>query len=292
MTNDSSMSELESELEMELEQDREAMASEFEGEAEAEQEFELHEAEAEFEGEFEGEAEFEGPVSSGEFADRFLELAEREFESPAERELAVDRLVHEMEQEFFWKGLAKKLLPAGKALLNTGLKLAKGTPIGQVANGVTQLARGNLKGALGSLGKAALGSGIIPGGQILVPALSAMGFEAEQPRDARRQAWNTYVNVSRRAYSNLAKNLTPAANQPAAAAAIAQRALNTALRSVGVAPGSPPRASLSGSAAWGPVQGSLAVSAGGGYGASRGYGGKRKRYVRLGRNDVLIITQG
>ena len=135
-----------------------------------EREFELEmdddaagELELEFESD-EGELDEDRPAFEAEaddaadgFAERFYELSQGSYESEFELDQEVNRLVADMEQEFFFKGLGKRLRSAGKGLLKKALKHAAGKfPALNALKGVTQLARGNLKGMLGSLAKAGL----------------------------------------------------------------------------------------------------------------------------------------
>lgn len=223
--NDIDMSELEREVELEMEEPEEKEREEPVEEKELEEEFgklaefEREEPEEEFE---EVEEKFPG------YAERFYELSQREFESEAEVDSAVNTLLNEMERDFFFKGLWKKVKKAGKGLLKKGLKLAEGLPAFQAIKGITSLARGDLKGLLGSLAKTGLGT-VIPGGGV---AMKALGFEASEDPEANREAWENYVDFSRRAFENLARNLEVNADDPLVASRIANEAFRTALREV------------------------------------------------------------
>ena len=207
-TNDSDMSDVEREFELEME----------------EEPTEDRELEREFE-----EIEEE---SADDYAERFHELSQRQFEAESEVDDAVNGLLNEMERDFFFKGLRKKLKKAGKGLLKKGLKLAKGLPAFQAVKGITQLARGDLKGLLGSLAKAGLGAAIsaVPGGAAILPALKALGFEAaEDDPEANKEAWRNFVGVSREAFDSLAQNLHEQADDPLEASRLATRAFQEAL---------------------------------------------------------------
>jgi len=167
-----------------------------------------------------------------DFAERFYELSLRKFEAETELDDAVNSLINEMEREYFFKGLKKlwgKVKKGGKWLLKKGMKLAKGLPVFQVVKGVTQLARGNLKGLLSSLAKSGLAS-VIPGGSILTPALKALGFgESEYPEE-NQEAWNNFVALSKEAFENLALNLNENADEPVEASRLATEAFQSALK--------------------------------------------------------------
>lgn len=226
--NDIDMSELEKEFELEMEETEEKEREEPVDEKELEEEFEKQ---AEFERE-EPEEEFEEVEEKFPgYAERFYELSQREFESEAEVDNEVNSLLNEMERDFFFKGLWKKVKKAGKGLLKKGLKLAEGLPSFQAIKGITSLARGDLKGLLGSLAKTGLGA-VVPGGGV---ALKALGFESSEDPEANREAWENYVDLSRRAFENLARNLEMNADDPLVASRIANEAFQTALREVSTA---------------------------------------------------------
>jgi len=224
-TNDSDMSDLEREFEL-------GMEEEPTHEKELERQFEaLREIDERPEEQFE-EVEEE---SADDYADRFYELSQKSFESESEVDDPVNGLMTEIERDFFWKGLRKKLKKAGKGLLKKGLKLVKGLPAFQAVKGITQLARGNLKGMLGSLAKAGLSAGIsaIPGGAAILPALKALGFEAtEQEPDEQKAAWRNFVTVSKEAFDYLAENLTETSDDPPEASRLAARAFEAGYEKV------------------------------------------------------------
>ena len=242
-----------------------------------EREFELEmdddaagELELEFESD-EGELDEDRPAFEAEaddaadgFAERFYELSQGSYESEFELDQEVNRLVADMEQEFFFKGLGKRLRSAGKGLLKKALKHAAGKfPALNALKGVTQLARGNLKGMLGSLAKAGLASAI-PGGAIALPALSALGFEVDEP-EANREAWRNYGEVSREAFQHLAEHLHEQADTPTEASKLAAAALQA-----GLAKGQARRRS--------------------GGRRRRGGGSGDTRVIRLRRGERLIVT--
>jgi len=218
------LSELEREFELEMEGDPSL---------ESDSEFEDG-LSTEFEAGLEADAaeEFETDGASGPYAERFYELSQRGYESEYEMEGDVSEIVNEMEQEFFFGGLGKRLRKAGRGLLKKGLRYAAGkVPALQALKGLTQLARGNLKGMLGSLAKAGLASAV-PGGAVALPALKALGFEASEDPEVNREAWQNYAEVSREAFEVLADSLHENADQPMEASRLASTAFQTALRNV------------------------------------------------------------
>ncbi len=239
MPKDINMSDLEKEFELELEKgeeeidERELEKGEEEiDERELEEEFENIEPELEKEGKEEEEpVEKELEEKITDYGDRFYELSQREFESEVEVDDAVNRLLTEMERDFFFKGLWRKIKKGGKWLLKKGLKLAQGLPVLKSVKMITQLARGDLKGLIGSLAKAGLGAAIsaVPGGAVALPALKALGFEATEDPERNRAAWHNFSRFSYEAYNNLATNLNERADDPLEASRLATDAFRTAL---------------------------------------------------------------
>jgi hypothetical protein len=236
---ESSLSELESEYELEMDD------SEFEFETDSGYEF----GEAEFEGsgdyedelesEYERDADYEDEFeyeslggATGLYGDRFFELAQMEFESESELDQEVNGILNEMEQDFFWKAAKRFIKKRGPGLIGKLGKYALSkSPMGQAFKGFSQLAKGNLKGALAGLAKTALSAH--PATAAAMPALSALGFEASEDPEANREAWNNYTEVAREAYENLAATINPNAANPGVASDMAKRALQSALSAAG-----------------------------------------------------------
>lgn len=189
------------------------------------------------------DAEFEVEDGVSTFAQRLSELAQRNYESEAELDGALSQVLGELEGELFF-GMGKlvdriRKSPLGRAAggqLGRFLKRRLGNIPGLGAvgglRGLTQLARGNLRGALGTLAKAALPGVLaaVPGGAVALPALKALGFEAnEEPAD-NTEAWEHFVEVAREAYVNLAENLTEHIDQPLEASRVATAAFQHGLK--------------------------------------------------------------
>ena len=254
------MSQLEREFELEMEDDDELEAS---GTDADELEALPEEGESVDDSELDDSAQ-----ESSDYANRFHELSLREFESESEVDGAVHEILNEMEQEFFFgklrRGWAKFKKKGIGRLVNKALKYASGKiPAIQALKGVTQLARGDLKGMVGSLAKAGLGAAI-PGGAVALDAVKNLGFESEVADD-NKPAWENIVDLTRDAYEHLANNITENADQPLEASRIATDAFKTALQN----------------------QQSGAVARPGRSGTRRP--GARKRRIRLQRGDVLIV---
>jgi hypothetical protein len=247
----SDLSELERELELEMEEPMDSsgeLDEEFEGPAD-----EGEGAEEELEMEHEG----------SDYAERLSNLASREFESETEVDQALNEVLNDIEQEFFWGAIKrgwKKLKKGGLGnLVKKGLSLAAGQiPALQALKGITSLARGDLKGFVGSLAKSAIGAAV-PGGGLALGALKNLGFGESELAEDDREAWNNVVTVAREAYDHLARNLNERADDPVEAARLASDAFKTGLAQVtnGV-----PRLRAR---------------------------GRRRRRIRLRRGDILII---
>ncbi|HYI32465.1 MAG TPA: hypothetical protein VEX88_03285 [Glaciibacter sp.] len=230
---ESGMSELEQEFELQMSDDYGQGPGSRELEGEFETLFESREME-----DFEPEASDRG-YGSGSFAERLYELSQGEFESEAAVDREVNNLLSEMESEYFWgsiKKLAKKI-PV-KRLVNKGLSMAASRlPAFQALKGITQLARGDLKGMLGQFIKAGLGTAVPGAAPFLPAALSAFGFEAGDDPAANREAWDNVVGVAQEAYEYLAENLDEEVDDPMRAGALANEAFQTALRRVNTGAG-------------------------------------------------------
>ena len=266
------LSQLEREYELEMGGDGP------EGTTEPAEEYEWLEGGAELEadgdlgnsGGLEGGAEFEslrddvggeleaGVIDSSDYARRFYELAQREFESERELESAIGQVIDDMEREYFWRGLVQKVSGAGLNLLKNAVRRASHHPAFQAVKGITQLARGNLKGMLGNLAKAAIGAAgsAFPGAGLVLPAL---GLQLPGGGMPSLDTLRNLVSVSREAFDHLAHELDERSDQPVEAARVAAAAFQKAVSDV---PSSGPR----------PVS-----------------GGPRRRRIQVRRGDVLVI---
>jgi hypothetical protein len=251
------MSDLETEFELEMEGDEESAS--YEGSDELES---LPSEEAEADEELE-DLDREG----SEYADRLFELSQREFESESELDSEVQQVLNEIEQDFFFKNIRNKWKKFKKGalgkLVSKGLSLAKSQiPAFQALKGVTSLARGDLKGLLGSLVKTGISSAI-PGGGVALDALKNLGFKETEAAEDNREAWGNVVSVAQEAYEHLANNMTDRADDPLEATRLAADAFRAGLRKNGRARGRT-------------------------YGGGFGLHGKRRR-IRIRRGEVLVI---
>jgi hypothetical protein len=231
MSRNNDMSDLEQEFELEMEGDEgespkdEELGSDWETEQASDEE-------ADEETDQESESE---PTETGGYADRFYELSQRAFESESELDDEVRDIVNDMERNYFWGNWKKRLKKIGGSLIKKGLgHLAGKFPVFKGLQAVTQLARGNVKGALGSLAKAGLTAALSasPAGAVALPALKALGFEATADSEPNREAWDNYVEVAREAFNHLGQNISEAAVDPVEASRLASNAFQTAVRNV------------------------------------------------------------
>lgn len=247
------LSELEREFEFEFELDDDARgAGEFEAQYEAlfegeerAEEYEMgDDREYEYEDGDYGDREYEGGDYGGvaKYAERFYELSEREFESEAEADSAINGLLTEMEREYFFGSLKKAFNKvkrvAGRVsrspiggLIKKGLAAAGGSiPAFQALKGMTALMQGDMRGLLGAMAKSGLGAALPGAAPFLPAAMKGLGFEAGVSPEENREAWNNFAQVSREAYENLANNVNERADDPLEASRLANLSFQQALR--------------------------------------------------------------
>ena len=152
---------------------------------------------------------FEDSESGSGYVERFMELSSRTYESETELDESVNRVLGEMEREYFWgtfKSLAKKGLRTGVGrLVNAAKKVAANHPLFKSLQGLTSLHRKGLRGLLGQLATAAASA--TPYGGAITGALKALNFQPGAPADQQREAWENFVGVAREAYVDLAQNM-------------------------------------------------------------------------------------
>ncbi|MDQ1271421.1 MAG: hypothetical protein QG591_51 [Planctomycetota bacterium] len=241
----------------------------YEDEYDNELEYELDDDEFEFEYEYEGddepdeEFEFEHELNVLEddgvtenFARRLYELSTRSYESEYELDEELDRALNAVEDEFMVKrmhrkkkrgkrkGLFKKILSAGAKIVG---KIASKTPIGSLIKAGTSLVRGNVKGALGNLAKAAVGAVLPPGvGTVATASMDALGGgeeggeggeEGEIRRGGRKsRAIRKVARIARDAYREVADTLPNNFDHPLVANEVARKAVQKAMIKNGVRP--------------------------------------------------------
>ncbi|HSF51036.1 MAG TPA: hypothetical protein VLA74_09785 [Nitrososphaeraceae archaeon] len=254
------MSDLEEQYETEME-DYNKSAPDMEEEEEAELEMEdynelpadteekdLEEEFQELELEMEGENEPESETISDleiPFADQLYELSQESFESSSELDDRVNEIMDKMERQYFFgKALRKLKKKALGKVFSIAKKYAKNLPAFKGIGAITQLARGDLKGALGSAAKVALSSAI-PGGSIGLQVLDSLGggsgssatseyasqdTEFPDSSEIDLEKWKNFVTVSELAFENLFDNFNESAvTDPVAANKLANQALQNAV---------------------------------------------------------------
>ena len=158
--------------------------------------------------------------SGGGYAERFQELAMREFESDDELEMGIRDILGEMEQQYFLGGLLKK-----------GLNFAKKTAGNLARKGLGQLAKklpisGILKKASSFLGPnitnwlTQQAAGLIPGGTTALSVLNGLGLN---PTANQSETWERFAEVAQEIYENAADYATAEMVDPIKAA---QQAVN------------------------------------------------------------------
>ena len=236
------LSALESEYEFEMESDDEAKDDFEAGDQELDQELDDAEVDDEFEDSDsesgdDGEFEFSDRDAGGsQFAQRFIELAQQEFETEFERDRAIDEVLSEMEQEYFFgrlKKLAKSAMrhPGLRALISQAKKLAGNHPAFAAFKGLTALTRGDLKGLLRSAASAGLGAlKAHPAAALAMGALKGLNFKPEAAPEENQEAWENFVGAARESFEYLANNVSPATRTPAAAARLATSAFSAGMQ--------------------------------------------------------------
>jgi polyhydroxyalkanoate synthesis regulator phasin len=219
-TNDKGTSDIEREFEEELKKEKRPEES-------------LLPEETDFEREYDEEMQGEELPKKKEidaYAEKFYELSTRKFKTETELDNAVNVILNEIEREYFFRGLLAKTKKGGKLLLKKGVATFKGIPAFQAVNAITQLARGNLKGTLGTLAKTGL-RGMQAG--TTIPVLKALGFEGGTAgTEQNREAWQNFTNVCKESFDYLARNLHENADDPLEASKIASEAFSAALKKV------------------------------------------------------------
>lgn len=263
------ISDLEAQYELESDDD-----SELENSAEDE-----YEDDQEYEQEPEGEIDADGQS----YAERFAEIATREFESDEELEAGLRDILGEMEQQYFLGGIFKKGLGFAKNLAkkaaSKGLKFAAGhlnkLPIAKILKGATGLLGKNLTDTLMRLAQSA-----IPGGAIGIPALKALGIipgggdassESEAAEDS--ETWERFAEFAREVYETAADQANESSLNPLAAMQQAKAAIETVARQ-----------NLGGVA-------SMASTALGKFAPGRpGHSGHRRRVIRVRPGESIIVV--
>jgi hypothetical protein len=160
-----------------------------------------------------------------------------------ENEFMVKRM-HRKKKRGKRKGLFKKILSAGAKIVG---KIASKTPIGSLIKAGTSLVRGNVKGALGNLAKAAVGAVLPPGvGTVATASMDALGGgeeggeggeEGEIRRGGRKsRAIRKVARIARDAYREVADTLPNNFDHPLVANEVARKAVQKAMIKNGVRP--------------------------------------------------------
>lgn len=211
------LSEFEQEFEMEdtmyadekensFEYGGDALEYDASGESEADDEFEW-ENDGTYQDEFEYGSSGAAYSSDQEYEERLFNAFTSGGDNEFEMEMEIERVLHEMEQDYFFGSLKNFIKKRGPGLLK---KLAGSTPLGQVVKRLSRSSRGLIRRALKSK-LLRTGIGMIPGyGAAINQGLntldglvnSEMG-DNEISREKARQV----VQVGKQAYQNLANGM-------------------------------------------------------------------------------------
>lgn len=184
---------------------------EFELEDLEENEWETDDADSEYEyEEYEAEAWEHSPEQ--EYENRLYGVLHSGMNNEFEMDQEVDRILHEMEQDFFFG----KLKRMGRKFLNSAggqlaKKLARNSPWGVALGALSKVARGDIKGAIKGVVNNDLlrhAAGFLPGGSLISKGMDVAGALAdnETPGISRAQARQA-VQFAKSAYGHLANNM-------------------------------------------------------------------------------------
>ena len=188
-------------------------------ELEAEDDSEFEEGADEEYGDPEGELD-----SGGGYAERFQELAMREFETDDELEMGIRDILGEMEQQYFLGGLLKKGINFAKKaagnLARKGLgKLAGKLPIAGILKKASSFLGPNVTNWLTQQA-----AGLIPGGTAALSVLNGLGLN---PTANQSETWERFAEVAQEIYENAADYATAEMVDPVKAAQQAMNAIGS-----------------------------------------------------------------
>jgi hypothetical protein len=142
------------------------------------------------------------------FENRFYELFTNNYESEMEFENGFNEIIHDMEQDYFWKGFKKLGSKALKFAMPLAQKALKNIPGGEKYAGLLQSLtsdpRSFLRNAIKTLGPTALNA-LAPGAGSVLGAV--MNSEVSVPSGKAKQAAKDTVALAKQAYSGFANNV-------------------------------------------------------------------------------------
>ena len=196
--------------------------------------------------------------STNYLAQRFLELQERQFESPESRNAEVDGLLNEVEKQYFLGkltgGVVKNLLSklVGGAIPGNPLKIIKGA-----LTLIRMAAKEPLRGAL--LNVITVHPALAPAR----PLLKLLGIsETAENAENSLDRWKEFTELSEIMYENIINNMNKAATtDPVAANQLASQAFRNAATRI--------RSKN----------------------AARSYGKRRKRTIYLGPGEYVVVKR-
>lgn len=168
-----------------------------------------------------------------EFEDRLYSALRGDSDNEFEMEMEVERVLHEMEQDYFFGALKKLARKHGPGLLK---KIAGSTPWGMAVKAISKHGRGFIRKALNSdLLKTA--ASFVPGaGPLISKGMDIAGkvMNSEAPNPVSRADVRQAVQVGKQAYQNLAHSLVTM-RDPKALPGLGKHALQQAVRTHGSA---------------------------------------------------------
>ena len=146
-----------------------------------------------------------------EYESRLYEVLNSGYDNEFEMEQEINRVLHEMEQDYFFGSIGKWIKKRGGGILKT---VAGNTPLGAAVKAISAPLRGRIRGLLkNKLFQTA--ASFIPGaGPIVSKAMDVIGnLDSETPAGVSRNQVRQVVQVGRKAYQNLADDLSRARDQ-------------------------------------------------------------------------------
>ncbi len=216
-----------SEFEQEFELDNEAGNAEqsYEAHDDSDNEWEEHEDSYEMETDNEQDAEsyeehesddheWEGMGEERSYEQRLYEVLSSGSDNEMEMEHEVDRILHEMEQDYFWGSVGNFLKKKGAGLIK---KYAGKLPFGGALKAISSVARGDIRGGLKNLmndGMFKQAISFLPGGSLVSKGMDVANgmMNNETALPISKQKVNQIVAVGKQAYQNLASSISQATN--------------------------------------------------------------------------------
>ena len=174
-------------------------------------EWELEEEEYEYD-DADADAEAWEYPPEQEYENRLYNVLNSRMDNEFEMDQEVDRILNEMEQDFFFK----KLKSIGKQFLNSAggqfvKKIAKNSPLGTAIGALSKVARGDIKGVIKAVVNNGLlkhAAGFLPGGSLISKGMDIVSkLENNQIPGISRDQLGRAVQFAKSAYGHLANEM-------------------------------------------------------------------------------------